>query len=106
MSHLLAVLHLQPEEQGLVLLVGAVFLDTQATHGLSANTADTLFFSRFSVEFLPQMYMLLGLLAMGATSTRSIWLASPAGASTGRCFSPPLATRSGLRATRPSKHLA
>lgn len=57
------VLRVEPEERDLATVVAVVFFATQATHGLSANAADALFFSRFGVESLPQMYMLVGIVA-------------------------------------------
>ncbi len=53
----------RPSERRLVGLVAVVFAGTQSTHALSVNTADTLFFSRFGVENLPAMFMILGLVA-------------------------------------------
>ncbi len=44
----------------MVAIVAAMFLTTQATHAYGANTADTLFFSRFGVEFLPYLFLVLG----------------------------------------------
>ena len=41
-------------------LVALIFFFTQSTQALTANTADTLFFTRFGVEFLPGMFILFG----------------------------------------------
>lgn len=57
-------LSVEPNEKPMVALVSVIFFSVQATFALSANAADTLFFSRFGVEFLPSMYMVLGVLAV------------------------------------------
>ena len=51
-------------ERRLVGWVAALFLVTQTAHGLGANAADTLFFSRFGVERLPTMIVLAGIAVM------------------------------------------
>ena len=44
-----------------------LFALTQASHGVGANAADTLFFVRFGVEFLPVMILASGPVLMLAT---------------------------------------
>lgn len=56
--------------------VVALFLVTQATHGLGANAADTLFFSRFGVEHLPWMIVLAGVAVMLMVLSHTAGLAS------------------------------
>ncbi len=60
MQRLASVLKVQPEEGGLALLVGMLFLCLQAGQGMGDNAASALFFLRFGVDFLPYMYVLLG----------------------------------------------
>jgi CRP-like cAMP-binding protein len=47
--------------------MAALFAVTQASHGLGATTADTLFLLRFGVEFLPVMILSSGAAVMLAT---------------------------------------
>jgi hypothetical protein len=49
-------------EANLAGLIGAVFFTVLVSHAFAANTADTLFFSRFGVEALPLMYIGLGVI--------------------------------------------
>lgn len=48
-------------------LVAGLFLTTVAAHGISANTADALFFERYRVENLPRMILFAGFVVLGAT---------------------------------------
>lgn len=57
------VFKIRPAERHLAITVASVFFGTQVTHALSANTADTLFFSRFGVDNLPQMFIIVGVVA-------------------------------------------
>ena len=50
----------RPGEQHLAVWLVVLFAITQASQGLGANTADTLFFLRFGVESLPLMILLSG----------------------------------------------
>jgi hypothetical protein len=59
-------LSVEPDEKPMVVLVSVIFFSVFTTIALGANAADTLFFSRFGVEFLPSMYMVLGVLALFA----------------------------------------
>ncbi|WP_169786757.1 HEAT repeat domain-containing protein [Nitriliruptor alkaliphilus] len=61
-------------EQRLVGWAALLFAVTQAGHGLGANTADTLFFLRFGVEFLPVMILVSGPVVMLATLVHSAGL--------------------------------
>ena len=54
-------------EGRLVGWVATLFAVTQASHGLGATTADTLFLSRFGIEFLPVMILASGPAVMFAT---------------------------------------
>lgn len=56
----LSALGIAGGERAVALRAAALFLVTQATHGLGANAADTLFFFRFGVEELPRMISLAG----------------------------------------------
>lgn len=60
MQRITSLLKVRPEEGGLVLLVGLVFMCLQAGQGMGDNAAAALFFVRFGVDFLPYMYVLLG----------------------------------------------
>ncbi len=60
MQRLAAFLQIRPDEAALVALVATLFMLIEAGRGLGGNTADALFFTRFGVEFLPYMFMLLG----------------------------------------------
>lgn len=51
----------------MVAWMAVLFALTQAGHGLGANAADTLFFLRFGVEFLPLMILVSGPVLMLAT---------------------------------------
>lgn len=64
-----AALRIKTGEGGLVGSIAALFAVTQAGQGLGANAADTLFFVRFGVEFLPAMILVSGPIAMLATLT-------------------------------------
>jgi HEAT repeat protein len=60
MQRLASLLKVRPEEGGLVLLLGILFLCIQAGQGMGDNAASALFFLRFGVDFLPYMYLILG----------------------------------------------
>lgn len=60
MQKLASLLKVRPEEGGLVLLVGILFMSIQAGQGMGDNAASALFFLRFGVDFLPYMYLILG----------------------------------------------
>lgn len=57
-------LHIRPGEGSAVAWTSALFAVSQASQGLGANTADTLFFFRFGVEFLPTMILISGPVVM------------------------------------------
>lgn len=63
-SRLFGAVGVRTSELPVVVPVVAVFAGTQSTHALSANTGDALFFSRFGVEHLPTMYIVLGVVTM------------------------------------------
>jgi HEAT repeat protein len=62
-----ALLKVRPGEERLAAWVAVLFAVTQAGQGLGANTADTLFFLRFGVEFLPVMILASGPVVLLAT---------------------------------------
>ena len=59
----------RPGEEHLAVWLVVLFAVTQASQGLGANAADTLFFLRFGVESLPLMILLSGPVVMVAPST-------------------------------------
>ena len=61
---LMRFLRIRPEERASVAWTAALFAVSQANQGLGINTADTLFFLRFGVEFLPTMILLSGPVVM------------------------------------------
>lgn len=87
------VVGIHPGERRLVGSVAALFALTQASQGLGANTADTLFFLRFGVEFLPIMILVAGPLAMIATLAYAAGLAR---VGAGRWLAPALAAMAAL----------
>jgi HEAT repeat protein len=66
-SRAVALLHVREGEQRLAAGVAVLFAVVQAGQGLGANTADTLFFLRFGVEYLPVMVLASGPVVMVAT---------------------------------------
>ena len=60
MTRLASFLQIRSGEVRLVSLVAALFALIEAGRGLGGNTADALFYTRFGVEYLPYMFMLLG----------------------------------------------
>ena len=70
------LLKVRPSERRLVGLVAVVFAGTQSTHALSVNAADTLFFSRFGVDNLPAMFMILGVVSALALAAYTAALGS------------------------------
>jgi HEAT repeat protein len=61
------LLEVRTGEERLVAWVAVLFAVTQAGQGLGATTADTLFFLRFGVEYLPVMITVSGPVVMVAT---------------------------------------
>jgi len=59
-DRLIALLKIRPEEMRLVALMAVLFLSVQAGQGIGENAAFALFLSRLNVDFLPYMYMGLG----------------------------------------------
>lgn len=72
---LLGSVGVRPDETGLVLWMATLFTVTQASHGVGANAADTLFFLRFGVDDLPLMILLSGPAVMAAIIAHSAGLA-------------------------------
>ncbi len=63
-SALMRLIRVRPEERSVVAWTSALFAVSQANQGLGINIADTLFFLRFGVEFLPTMILLSGPVVM------------------------------------------
>ena len=74
MQKLASVFRVKPEEGRLVLLVGILFLCIQAGQGMGDNAASALFFLRFGVDFLPYMYLMLGVTTFVLTMAYSAGL--------------------------------
>ncbi len=61
-ARLFSLLQIRSGEIKMVALVASLFACIQAGQGIGANTADALFFLRFGVDYLPYMFMALGVL--------------------------------------------
>lgn len=72
---MLASVGIRPDEVHLARWMTGLFAVTQASHGVGANAADTLFFRRFGVEDLPLMILLSGPAVMVAIVSHSAGLA-------------------------------
>ncbi|HEX6222458.1 MAG TPA: HEAT repeat domain-containing protein, partial [Acidimicrobiia bacterium] len=72
---LLASVGIRSDELSLARWMTALFAVTQASHGVGANAADSLFFRRFGVEDLPLMILLSGPAVMIAIVSHSAGLA-------------------------------
>jgi len=59
-DRLIAFLKIRPEETRMVALMAGLFLCVQAGQGIGENAAFALFLSSINVDFLPYMYMGLG----------------------------------------------
>ena len=59
-QRLASFLQIRSGEAQLVGFVAALFALIEAGRGLGGNAADALFYTRFGVEYLPYMFMLLG----------------------------------------------
>lgn len=77
----------------MVAWMAGLFAVTQAGHGLGSNTADTLFFLRFGVEYLPLMILTSGPVLMLATLGYTVGLGRRGAA---RWLGPLLAALSGM----------
>jgi HEAT repeat protein len=64
---LTSLLKIRPNEGRLVLLVAILFACIQAGQGMGDNAASALFLLRYGVDFLPYMYVFLGVLTFGTT---------------------------------------
>ncbi len=79
-------LKIRPGEAQMVALLTALFAMVEAGRGFGANAADALFFLRFGVQFLPYMFMVVGLAtfvitlsytaALGRLNRRTLYLGS------------------------------
>lgn len=67
MKRLAEVLKIRPGEERMATLIIVVMLFTSAGFTLGNTGADALFFARFGVQFLPYMYMALGVLSFFIT---------------------------------------
>ncbi len=80
-------------EGRMVAWMAGLFAVTQAGHGLGSNAADTLFFLRFGVEYLPLMILTSGPVLMLATLGYTVGLGRRGAA---RWLAPLLAALSGM----------
>ena len=69
-----AFLKIRPEETRMVLLMAGLFLCVQAGQGIGENAAFALFLSSINVDFLPFMYMGLGVVVFVASIAYSAGL--------------------------------
>src|SRR5688572_10204113 len=67
MNRLASLLNLRADEGRLVFLVAILFACIQAGQGMGDNAASALFLLRYGVDFLPYMYLFLGVLTFIAT---------------------------------------
>ena len=74
MTRFAALLAIRPGEGRLAGLVVGVMLVTSAGSAAGSAGIETLFFTRFGVQYLPYMYMLLGAVTMGASLSVTAWL--------------------------------
>src|SRR5512134_3900189 len=74
LNRLTSLLKIRSDEGLMVLLVGLLFAAIQAGQGMGDNAASALFLLRFGVEYLPTMYLFLGLLTFGTTLAYSAGL--------------------------------
>jgi HEAT repeat protein len=87
------MVNIQAGEGRMVAWMAGLFAVTQAGHGLGSNTADTLFFLRFGVEYLPLMILTSGPVLMLATLGYTVGLGRQGAA---RWLGPLLAALSGM----------
>jgi HEAT repeat protein len=87
------MVNIQAGEGRMVAWMAGLFAVTQAGHGLGSNTADTLFFLRFGVEYLPLMILTSGPVLMLATLGYTVGLGRRGAA---RWLGPLLAALSGM----------
>lgn len=66
-TRLASLLNVRAEEGRLVLLVAILFACIQAGQGMGDNAASALFLLRYGVDFLPYMYIFLGVLTFITT---------------------------------------
>src|SRR5512139_4246462 len=60
MTRLASFLQIRSGEARLAAFVAVLFALIEAGRGLGGNAADAMFYTRFGVEYLPYMFMLLG----------------------------------------------
>src|SRR5215211_4973953 len=66
-SRITSLLNVRANEGRLVLLVALLFACIQAGQGMGENAASALFLLRYGVDFLPYMYIFLGVLTFVST---------------------------------------
>ncbi|MEO5887861.1 MAG: HEAT repeat domain-containing protein [Anaerolineales bacterium] len=66
-TRLASLLNIRADEGRLVFLVAGLFACVQAGQGMGDNAASALFLLRYGVDFLPYMYLFLGVLTFIAT---------------------------------------
>lgn len=76
LRRLLGSVGIRDDETGMAVWMATLFMITQASHGVGANAADTLFFLRYGVEDLPLMILLSGPAVMTAIVAHSAGLAA------------------------------
>jgi HEAT repeat protein len=63
-SRLRSLLNIYPDESHMVVLVIGVMLFTSAGFALGSTGVETLFFTRYGVQYLPYMYLPLGIISL------------------------------------------
>ncbi len=74
LKRLAELLAIRPGEGRLAGLLLGVMIITSAGSAAGSAGIDTLFFARFGVQYLPYMYMLLGVVTMTASLAVTAWL--------------------------------
>ena len=69
MTHLAGVLKIRPGEGRMAMLLIGVMLFTSAGGSIGGNGIEALFFARFGVQFLPYMYVALGVTTLVTSLT-------------------------------------
>ncbi len=67
LNRLASLLNVRADERRLVFLVAVLFACIQAGQGMGDNAASALFLLRYGVDFLPYMYLFLGVLTFITT---------------------------------------
>jgi len=64
MNQLVRLLAIRPGEGRLIVLVAALFATVEAGRGFGEIGADTLFLRRIGADFLPHVYIALGMISL------------------------------------------